>query len=234
MKMHISHEYQRGSALVYILIAIALLAALTATLMNSSSNTQTTAQRTAETYGALKSQIDLIRSAITECIQTYPSGDNALAANPALSSVGYTSPYPLSPYDTYLAGYVSGPSYARNIRCPGNPGNSNNHVKIFGGTSGKYLRPAPQPWSDWLYFSVPQGIYIMTWTSSTDAHLLPTIQKLDAQYSKCEADVINARSGVKALDSSGNNCPSGAICLRVWVLPTGTSSYPDEAGCPAP
>ena len=137
---------QRGSALVYILIAIALLAALTASFMKPSSQ-QTTSQNTFNTITELNSQINFIRSAIQECVLTFPAGDSALVG------VDSNVPYPINPSSTYFAAAPKSGAAAnnqvRNVMCPGNPGNSNDHADIFGGLSGKFFPPIVNLLEEW-------------------------------------------------------------------------------------
>src|SRR5688572_18111001 len=137
-------KQEKGSALVYILIAIALLAALTATFMDSSSQ-QTSSQNTFNTVTNLNSQISFITSAVQECVLSYPQGDNALANTTNV-------PFPINPTSTYLSGPAANNNVA-NVRCPGNPGNSNVHSVIFGGSSGKFMPPPPNLFNAWNYYN---------------------------------------------------------------------------------
>ncbi len=232
--MNDKKQREKGAALIYILIAIALLAALTATFMGSSSD-QTTSQNITKAVTELGSQINLIRGAIDECVLTYPAGDSAMPAAPAM--VGGESPirpYPLMTSNTYLLNPTSaGVYWLKNIRCPGNPGNSNNHARIFGGNSGKSLPPAPSLFDEWRYFNQVDGVFFFTSTAKTDAFLKTALQKLETQFSRCEAEFIDATGGDKNLDSVGGwKCTTGRMCFRVWMKTTGTSFYPDKTGCP--
>ncbi|HRC26074.1 MAG TPA: hypothetical protein PKX87_01435, partial [Alphaproteobacteria bacterium] len=65
---------QKGSALVYILIAIALLAALTVTFMEPSSQ-QTTSQNAYKLASDIKAQADFITSSVQECVLSWRGGD---------------------------------------------------------------------------------------------------------------------------------------------------------------
>ena len=226
---------QKGSALVYILIAIALLAALTATFMDSSSQ-QTTSQNTFNTVTDLNSQINFIRSTIQECVLTYPSGSATLIG---ASNV----PYPVNPNSTYFTGStlgVAANSQAANVRCPGNPGVNNNHTVVFGGASGKFLPPAPKLFNPWIYYNGSNGVFFFNSTSVTDAYLATSLQKLDDQFSECEADIINTKGDVAAsLLSSGSDvvCPADSLCFRVWLIAQPSANYVrdldlDEAACP--
>ncbi len=226
---------QKGSALVYILIAIALLAALTATFMDSSSQ-QTSSQNTFNTVTDLNSQINFIRSSIQECVLTYPAGDTTTTLQNA--------PYPVNPTSAYFTaapcsctvGVSNNVSF---LRCPGNPGNSNNHSLIFGGTSGKFLPPAPKLFNAWSYYSGADGVFFYTSTNKTDSFLTSALAKLDDQFSECEADVITTAGAAFTLVtdpvSGAPNCPANSSCFRVWLIAKPSNIYQDavETGaCP--
>ncbi|MEM8833358.1 MAG: hypothetical protein AAGB32_02340 [Pseudomonadota bacterium] len=240
---------ERGSAFIYILIAIALLAALTASFMRPASQ-QTTAQNTYQAITGLKSQIDFIQSAIQECILTYPSGDDS--DTPALLATSVTQPYPLTPTHEYFT-LDNAPTFSadrtalktddnvESIACPGNPGDSKDHVDIFGGSSGKFLPPPPDLFSPWEYYNDTDGIFYFTETSNTDAFIQTAFAKLDEQFAECQADVIDASGGQLELtsvaDATDPKCSAGATCFRFWMITKGTAIYPgdadgEEVGCP--
>lgn len=228
---------QKGSALVYILIAIALLALLTASFMDSSSQ-QTTSQSTFNTVTELNSQISFIKSAIQECILTYPEG--------ADDAAGTTNvPYPINPTSTYFTAPASPAANdnVSNIKCPGNDqGHVKSHGVIFGGSSGKFLPPAPKLFLDWVYYNGPDGVFFYTSTNKADAFLTTAMTKLDSQFSECEADVIsNANGGppmnLTSAGASGPACPAASNCFRVWIIANASNIYPgdadsDETTCP--
>jgi len=198
---------QTGSALIYILIAIALIAALTAVFMQPAGQ-QTQTQNTFKLAAEMNGQVQMIRAAIQDCILQYPEGDGAHGT------------YPLEPDDAYLAS----PAADKNIlglRCPGNnPGspNQNNHGAIFGGATGRFV-PAVSPLFDpWTYRSGTgmlidgqsvSGIMFQTSTAASDSYLAEARQKVDSQFTACEADYI--------VGDDTNGCASGRKCLRIWV-----------------
>lgn len=230
---------EKGSALIYILIAIALLAALTATFMDSSSQ-QTTSQNTFNTVTDLNSQVNFIRSAVQECVLTFPE------VEPGLSGAS-NMPYPINPTSTYFTPSTLGvatTNKVENLRCPGNPGVNTNHAVIFGGSSGKFLPPIPRLFTPWTYYNGPDGVFFFTSTTHSDSFLLNAMTKLDDQYSECEADVINnSAGGALNITISGGTgrpqCPANSYCFRVWMIKNATVGSPyvgdsdsDEAACP--
>jgi len=233
MHNNINHN-ESGSALVYILIAIALLAALTFSFMEPSSQ-QTSSQNTFKTVSALQGQVDMIRSAIQECVLSYPKGDNTINA---VDDPGVTrNNYPINPdsdhYTTATPG-KSGDRLVRNIRCPGNnPGTPNqaNHAPMFGGNSGKFMPPAPDLFEDWQYYHGDDGVFFWTYTDKTDAFITSALTKLDEQFSECEADVIDASSSAQDLDSGGTplECDVGTTCFRVRMITTGSAVWNGDA-----
>ncbi len=214
------HNNQSGSALVYILIAIALLAALTASFMKPSSQ-QTTAQSSFNAITEMKSQIAFIRSSIQECVLNYPDGEDGLIGTPNF-------PYPINPSSSHFT-TPAADNALEGIRCPGNPGGvSTNHADIFGGSSGKFLPPTPSLFDDWEYYSGDDGVFFFTKTDKTDAFLQTAVQKLDDQFSECEADIIDASAGDVELlsgDPGDPICPDGSTCFRVWVITQSTAVY---------
>lgn len=244
---------ERGSALVYILIAIALLAALTITFMEPSSQ-QTSSQNTFKTVASIEGQIQTIRSAIQECVLSYPKGDKCINAAAAgyctiggVTDAGARKNYPLDPDSTNYTNATpgrSGDHKVKNIRCPGNNGGENanhdNHALIFGGADGKTLPPAPDLFDDWQYYNGTDGVFFWTKTDKTDAYLLAGLKKLDEKYSECEADIIDTShpaAGDKDLDAAGTRvCPNGSICFRYWMIRNGSAVFNgdadgDEGGC---
>jgi len=231
---------QAGSALVYILIAIALLAALTTSFMRPASQ-QTTAQSSFKAITNLKSQIEFMRSSIQECVLNYPAGDSGLSGTT-------NEPYPVNPSSTYLTSphTPAGDNPMGRIRCPGNPGASADHASIFGGKSGKFMPPAPDLFEDWQYHNGIDGVFFFTQTDKTDAFLQTAMEKLDDEFAECEADIIDASAAAVELTTTADatldpKCPLGSTCFRVWLIaldpvPANTAYngdvVGDEASCP--
>lgn len=232
-KNSIGNKAQNGSALVYILIAIALLAALTFIFTDSSSQQQTS-QNSTKLAAELKNQIDFIRSALQECVISYPKGDTSMpAANPVGTNAGRypIRPYPLRPNNDYLAVPTVGETRVSGIKCPGNPGNSNNHAPIFGGATGKFLPPPPAPLDAWRYYNDIDGVFLFISTDKADAYIENAMQKVDAQFAPCEAQFVKAGSLTHFTSNAdaAYGCGNGFRCFAYRMITTGTTIYPGEA-----
>lgn len=231
---------ERGSALVYILIAIALLAALTISFMEPSSQ-QAGSQNAFRTASELSTQADFIRSSIQECVLAHPSGD----AGALTSGDQKNQPYPLMPDNAYLDGCIATPSAAdhnvTSLRCPGSPGDNVCHAAMFGGSTGKFLPPPPPLFTAWQYYAGDDGVFFWTETDKTDPFLDTVLEKMDASYAGCEADIITAAPAADeqmtsdmGTDVQCSGGASGRRCFRVWVIVDKTGGAPvyQEAGCP--
>ncbi len=231
----------RGSALIYILIAVALLAALTVSLMEPS-NQQAQSQNVTNVVSEIESQVGFVSSTIQECVLSYADQDSELTVTQQRNT-----PYPINPRDPYFNAQSATPGSAANnnvefIRCPGNPGGSGstnqNHARMFGSTSGKFLPPPPNLFTPWQYYNGTDGVFVFTSTDKTDAYLQAALARLNDNYSPCEAEAINATGGVVNLstdttpgDSGVRTCPAGSRCFRYWIILKAGAAH-TEAGCP--
>jgi hypothetical protein len=204
----LSARAQKGGALIYILIAVALLAALTGTFMNSGGQGART-QNAFKLATELNSQARVIRSAIQDCILRYPQG------NDAISETGYNDPYPLNPdsTDTEYSAYAVANKNVDELRCPGA-----NFEKLFGGTLASFLPPPPNLMEPWTYFNgqatiegrVHDGVYFQTRSDKSDPFIGESMSKMDGLFSSCEVDYT--------VGDDTNGCEDGFQCLRVWVI----------------
>lgn len=226
LRMNSKDRPESGSALIYILIAVALLAALTVTFMEPS-NQQGQSQNIYKSYSALKDQASFIQAAIQECVLVHPGGDSTIDTTGGGTDPSAQAPYPIKPNSTHLTS-PDADRKVKNLRCPGNPGNDPDHADIFAGSAGKFLPPPPDLFEDWEYYNGKDGVFFWTRTSKSDAYLVSVLDKLDASYSACEADVIDATAGVVDLETAVStvSCPSGSRCFRYWMVRIG-------AGAPA-
>jgi hypothetical protein len=237
MKRHYNGE--RGSALIYILIAIALLAALTVAFMEPSSQ-QGTSQNTFKTVSEISSQVEFIRSAVQECVLSFPAGDDDISTNAtAPAEPNANEAYPINPMSGRYSGATIPSAANRNVsglRCPGNPGNNDqNHTPIFTGASGKFMPPPPPLFGPWKWYNNADGVFFWIETDKSDAYLKTALEKLDAEYDECEVDFLDASpSGTNAdmaltTDEADAKCPSGSLCFRVHMITrSGSVFYGDE------
>ncbi len=212
---------ERGSALVYILIAIALLAALTVTFMEPSSQ-QTTSQNAYKLASDIKAQADFITSSVQECVLSWRGGDITIDTTPTGSDPGASKIYPINPDSTHFTTATPGRSGNRKVsglRCPGNPGDDKNHAPLFSGTSAKFMPPPPDLFEDWQWYNGTDGIFFWTQTAKTDPYIQTALTKVDEMFSDCESDIVDATGGAVKLDSPSSGevveCPNGYTCFRV-------------------
>ena len=224
MNKTLKQKTETGSALIYILIAIALLAALTIAFMDSSGQ-QTQNQNTFRTQSDLEQQVDFIRSAVQECVLTHSRGDNTIVTTGGgATDAGANRAYPIKPNSTHFTGATIGAAANRNvanIRCPGDPGDDQNHAMIFGGTSGKFFPATPSLFNDWQWYNGDDGVFFWISTTKSDAFLKTALEKLDAKYADCEASYIDATGGAVDMDFDSPDqatCAAGSLCFRVFMI----------------
>ena len=242
---------EKGSALVYILIAIALLAALTVSFMQPASQ-QTQSQNSFKLTADLSSQVEFIRTNVQECAVVYSKGDNTIGngadAVTPVTDPGANRGFPIRPTSPHLINPVVPappipPNLVKDLRCPGNPGDDPNHAPIFSGSSGKYMPPPPALFGDWQWYNGVDGVFYWIASDKSDAYILSALQKLDGQFGPCETDIINASTSAKSLDNAGTtdvSCPQGSVCFRMWMIShkadesliVKKSKFPDETSCP--
>lgn len=219
-----SKRAERGSALIYILIAVALLAALTVAFMEPSSQ-QSQSQNIYKTVSALQEQAGYIQAAVQECVLTYPGGDSTIDTSGGGTDPSATAPYPIKPTSTHLTS-PDADDKVKNLRCPGNPGNDPDHADIFSGAAGKFLPQPPDLFEDWKYYNGKDGVFIWTRSSKTDAFITSALDKLDDEYADCEVDIVDATSGNVDMETATSTvtCPSGSKCFRYWILKIGSGA----------
>lgn len=246
---NVERKGEQGSALIYILIAIALLAALTVSFMQPSSQ-QGQSQGSFKLISELQSQVEFIRTSVQECILEHPGGDINIPNGGGEEDEGADRRYPIKPNSLYYSSATDGPAADRkveNIRCPGNPGDDVNHVAIFGGRSGKFLPPAPDLFDNntvsgmngWQWYNGPDGVFYWIATEKSDAFIETALDKLDDEFADCESDVIDNTGSGSAVDMDSDSpdqatCPANSRCFRVWMIyddATGSPTYPTETGC---
>lgn len=226
IKLHKKHSpsinfdgRESGAALLYIFMAIGLMAILTASMVNTSA-TSSRPQQAQRLAATLESQITYIRSAILECVQSYPAGDPTVNSS-STTDPGYNNPYPVRPESAHFTGSTLGRATNNSIdelRCPGNPGIDNNHTPLFKGVGGRFSPILPEVLSDmWRYTNVNatylgknlDGVSIGFITNKTDAYIKDAMQTLANKYDSCEAEYV--------VGDGTNGCATGDFCFVYWL-----------------
>lgn len=199
---------RKGGALIYILIAIALLAALTGTFLKSDGQSTRT-QNSFKLATELNSQSRVVRSAVQDCILRYSRGDDAI------NEAGYIDPYPLNPDsdDAQYASYKIANRYVEELRCPGA-----GYDKLFGGSLSGFLPTPPALMDKWSYFNGSEtmhgvmfnGVFFQIQSDKSDPFIAESMEKIDGLYSGCEVDYV--------VGNGSNGCADGYQCLRFWIV----------------
>ena len=217
-----SGSRQKGSVVIYILIAIFLTGLLIAAMTQGSKKSASSGQLDQMALFGL-ADIKTIQSAITECAQTYPSptdvdgdGDKDATDNP-------NPPFPLYCANAAcaLATMTSGAAGV-DITLAGCPGagagqkvvfnrNAGNNFKLLGDTATYTTK----------YFTdATEGTYIRITRATSDPLWTEAISRLDDKFSECSAAAVTA----------AGTCANG--CFYYWIVRRATSVLGGEAGCP--
>ena len=193
---------QRGSAVFYVLIAIAMLGMLTFAFMNDS-GTNTVKQNAYQISEQLYNQFNTINSAVLQCILEYPKGGGDLDGNSYVDANDNNHrPYPLTPSNANNPGGAAADDQARNMKCPG----SGNGIFQGSGNIGTYLPPPPSEFSEWEYFNtasgVTGGVYLRT-IGSASSTATEAVRLLQQKFDSSQ------------FTTNYNAC--GANCIVIWI-----------------
>lgn len=207
---------QKGGALIYVLIAVALMAALTGTLVGGGGSQSSRTQNAFKLANELSSQIRVVRSAIQDCVLRFPRGDGA-----DIAEANYNDPYPLNPASSEF----SAPSANNNVsalRCPGTSSASGNddYREIFSGSNefSGFLPRTPDLMDDWTYFNGDatvsglrlDGVFIQISSTKSDPFIAEAMEKVDNLMASCEVDYL--------VGTGSNSCANNTQCLRYWII----------------
>ncbi len=229
---------EKGSALVYILIAIALLAALTVSFMEPSSQ-QTQSQNTFKLTSELEAQVDFIRTAVQECVVLHGGGDGGIDNISGMNTIGANKRFPIDPRaDRLTDASTETKALVKELGCPGSPGDTLGpcsvapfenpcpqsptalHEPIFSGNSGKFMPPSPALFGEWQWYNGVDGVFFWISSDKTDAYIETALEKLDERFGDCEADMIlnTSSSAVNITNNADVECPSKSACFVMWMI----------------
>lgn len=206
---------QKGGALIYILIAVALLAALTSTMVGGGGQSSRT-QNAFRLGQELNSQSRLIRSAIQDCTLRFTQGDAV-----DISEANYNNPYPLNPSSSEFTSPAANDNVAF-LKCPGTSSSAGNddYTDLFGGSGefSGYMPPKPDLMDDWTYFNGDEtvegvrldGVYFQITSNKSDPQVGEAMERIDNLMSACEVDYLEG--------DGSNSCANDYKCLRYWVI----------------
>lgn len=225
---------QKGSILIYILIAIFLTGVLIAS-MTQGAKKSASSEQVNEMMMYLQADIRTIQSNITECVVSYQNnttGCMALSQNSSLpgsscvngyqsqDSGNYNVPFP-KPSTLLATG--SGTALA-SITCPRAPAGQQ---IIFTDSISQSLRLL-QDTSNYTvtyYNNSTDGVYFRITRVVTDPLWTEVLNRLPSKYQSCSSMATFANP-----DPTGANCSAG--CFYYFILHPGSAGSPVFGACP--
>ena len=204
---HMSRK-QRGSVIVYLMLALALIGLLTAYLSSGSKRAPEAVQ--SEQYlKKMETDLALISTLIQECILTYPDAVDLNADNLINATDNPNPPFPV--YDDLSTGGVGVP--LNEIRCPGAP--VSQQVLFSNLQMGRYL----ELWHDseitTTYLNnATEGIRITITRASDSDYWSNVLEAIETSRSECSVEI---------------NLPARRLYFWVKRNPTSVAT---EIGCP--
>ena len=232
---------QKGSIIVYILIAIFLTGLLVSLLTQGPKKSATSGQIN-EVMMYLQADIQTIQSNITECAVSYQDNNFCPpnATNTAVSCVRHftsqDSGNPNPPFPVYTTspstGGTAGAALA-SILCPRAPAGQQavfpdkvlENLKLLQDTAN-YTTTYFTENNINVGSSGVEGIYLRIERTVSDPVWTEAIVRMNNKYSACTVAYV-APGGT---DPAGYTCTNG--CLYYWILRLPTSSTSWKAGCP--
>ena len=212
---------QKGSIIVYILIAI-FLTGLLVSMMSQGTKKSASSGQVNELMLYLQADIQTVQSNITECVVSYqnnnfcpPSDAGGCVNQFATQDAGNPNvPFPMGNGGALTA-----------ITCPRAPaaqqtiftGNTIQSLKLFQDTANYTVTYFTNN-TEGIYFRITRNVSDPVWTEA--------LVRMDTKYSACSVAYV-APGG---MDPTGFSCTNG--CLYYWIkrLPTSSASW--KAGCP--
>lgn len=218
------HNAERGSVIVYILIAIFLTGLLVAT-MTTGAKKSATSQQLDEAVLYLQADIKTLQSAVTECVMSYPKPVDVDGNGTADAADDPNQPFPLYCADGACAqATMTGGGSGADITSVGCPGAPNGQRPLFSSGAFKLLGDTSKYNATFLT-DATEGVYLRITRAVSDPLWTEAIARLDEKYSKCTAAAVTDNP-----DPLGFDCSGG--CFYYWILRQPTSATSFEATCP--
>lgn len=233
---------EKGSIIVYILIAI-FLTGLLVSMMSQGAKKSASSEQIDEVMMYLQADIQTVQSNITECVTSYQN-NNFCPSSGCVSQYGstttvgtpdYGNPNPPFPMPASSSSGTVGTALA-SIQCPRAPSGQQTIFTDSITQSLKLLQDTANYTT--TYFNgnssvadsgnsgVYEGVYLRIERTVSDPVWTEAIARMNNKYSACSVAYV-APGGT---DPTGHACPNG--CLYYWILRLPTSSTSWKTGCP--
>jgi hypothetical protein len=224
---------QKGSAFVYVFLAVVLTGLLVFTLTNGPQKAASSAQID-DLANGIQSDLKAASAAVTECALNYSSpvdrnGDGKTCADATTGTCSGVSvidnPNPTFPlYDSgaTTSAYGGTGTALKNVTCPGAPG----RPAIFNQANGQTFRVLDLFNTGTPTYSVnyltdnTEGVLLRITRASSSALWTEAMSRLNGRYSTCQAAAVTA----------AGTCANG--CFYYWIVRRSTSTTGVEGGCP--
>jgi hypothetical protein len=205
-------ERQKGSIIIYILIAIFLTGLLVATMTQGSKKTAESTQLD-NMMLFMQNDIQTMQNNVAECVQTYPSPINASGAPVSDAAFDPNEPFPLYCANSAcaLATMTNGSSGTAlaNAGCPGAPDNQRVIFTNAIGAGLKLLNDANN--FNATFFNAADGVYVRITRAFYDPLWMEAISRLPSKYAACSSIARTSNP-----DETGFNCTNG--CFYYFIL----------------
>lgn len=205
-----------GNVLFYVFMAMGLIAALTYAFLKDSRE-NFSAQNAVNVSETLYAQVNMIRSAVQQCIMEYPEGGEGASGGFSYADLNHDGvinatdnpnlPYPINPSSALnpfarAALAAAADDSVKYLTCVGAPATN---ARLFQGTSnqGRFLPPPPNGFTEWTYFNDANGVYIQT-VAPNNSGAIDALGRLRNKFNTCQAEINFASCGTR--------------CFTAWLL----------------
>ena len=218
---------QRGSIIVYILIAI-FLTGLLVSAMSQGTKKSASSEQINELLLYLQADIQTVQSNITECVVSYQNNNFCPAGGTCVNeyTTQDTTPVvnPNVPFPTPVAAASSGGTVLTSIICPRAPAAQQTIFTNSVSQSLKLLQDTTN-YTATYYNNGTDGVYIRITRNVADPLWTEALARLPSKYQACSTVV-----SMSASDPTGFNCSAG--CFYYFIKRPGPAGSPVFGACP--